>query len=61
MMEGGMSEAAVTGPPPLPIELYVTELGSTDFPLEAVALCTVHYSESGPLLRRLIERAAAGA
>ncbi|HEY6980468.1 hypothetical protein [Reyranella sp.] len=56
-----MSEAAVTGPPPLPIELYVTELGSTDFPLEAVALCTVHYSESGPLLRRLIERAAAGA
>jgi hypothetical protein len=30
-------------------------------PFEAVALCTVRYPDSGPLLRRLIERAADGA
>jgi hypothetical protein len=30
-------------------------------PFEAVALCTVRYSDSGPLLRPLIERAADGA
>ena len=60
MTDGEMSEAAATGPPPLPIELYVTELGSSDFPSEAVALCAARYSESGPLLRHLIERAADG-
>jgi hypothetical protein len=39
----------------------VDELGAVGVPFAAVALCTVRYLESGPLLRRLIEKAADGA
>ena len=52
---------SVGSPSSTPIESYVDELGAVGVPFAAVALCTVRYLESGPLLRRLIEKAADGA
>ena len=51
---------SVGSPSSAPIESYVDELGAVGVPFAAVALCTVRYPESGPLLRRLIEKAADG-
>jgi len=44
-----------------PIEPYIAELAtSPDLPMLAVALCTLRYPASGPLLRAAVERAAEG-
>jgi len=57
-----MSDHVSARPPsPAPIGHYVDELGTVALPFEAIALCTVRYPDSGPLLRRLIESAADGA
>ena len=57
-----MSDHVSAGSPSFaPIGSYVDELGTVALPFEAIALCTVRYPDSGPLLRRLIERAADGA
>ena len=56
-----MSDRAPTGSPSFAgIGHYVDELGTVAVPFEAVALCTVRYPDSGPLLRRLIDKAADG-
>jgi len=44
-----------------PIEPQVDALGAVELPSTAIALCTLRYPDSGPLLRPLIERAAEGA
>jgi hypothetical protein len=44
-----------------PIEPYVEELAtSIELPRFAIALCTIRYADSGPLLRAALERAASG-
>ena len=44
-----------------PIEPYIAELAmSPHLPMFAVALCTLRYPASGPLLRAALERAADG-
>lgn len=45
----------------LPLEKYLLELGqATRLPIFAVGLCTLRYEQTGPVLRQMLERAAAG-
>jgi len=45
----------------LPLEEHLQELGeSVDLPVFSIGLCTIRYEQAGPVLRKILERAAAG-
>jgi hypothetical protein len=45
----------------LPLDKYLLELGeATHVPIFAVGLCALRYEQTGPVLRKILERAAAG-
>jgi SEC-C motif len=57
-----MSDATPVAPSLFaPIDPQVDALGAVELPSTAIALCTLRYPDSGPLLRPLIERAVEGA